>query len=98
MKQITTYTQKKLVLFPLVNISILFIVLINCFCNRVSIKTWMKVFPYLFGYTIPMGLLWMILAQSLPNLSWLFSFCSMYFTPLTMGCGLIKYQEKHLNI
>lgn len=98
MNPISTDTQRKFMYIPIVNMLTTASTLFNCICVHPPPKIQLKIFPYLFGYTIPAALFWMILAKLLPSLQGLFSICTMYITPLAMSYGLIKYQEKYLDL
>ena len=88
--------QKKIMYIPIVNVGVLYICMYNCLKRRLTDRQTMKIFPYLFGYAVPVGLFWMIMSKTIPSLEWLFGLCTMYLTPLAMSYGLIKYQENEL--
>lgn len=96
MYPISLETQRKLMYIPIVNIANLFILVYNSRCLNIKPKTTFMVFPYLFGYTIPVALFWGLLMYFLPGLRELLYLCSLYTTPLCMSFGILKYEEKYL--
>lgn len=98
MKPISTAFQGRIMYVPIMNILTIFFVLYNCLALHPTTRTWVKVYRYLFGYAIPPAIFWMIIAQLFPVLSGICSVATMYITPIFMSYGLIRFQQKYLNI
>lgn len=98
MKLISTTIQKKMAYIPIINILTLWCTLGNIIYLQTPFSIWMKVYKYLLIYMIPSAIFWMLLASLFPSLETVCSLATSYITPLLMSIGLIRFQEKHLNI
>ena len=98
MKPIEVHTQKRLIYIPFVNLFTIFITLINCIFLRTPIRVWIRMFPYLLCYSLPSSLIWAAVAHIFPSLTGICEVATMYFTPMFMSYGLIRFQKKHLGL
>lgn len=97
MRYINTKTQRKIMFYPVINIVNIFICLNNTLTMRTNLKQTMRVFPYLFGYAVLPGILWVLVVGLLPIVAKTIYPLVIYLWPLCMSYGLIKYQEKYLE-
>ena len=96
MNMVSIDTQKKLMYIPFVNIVNFIILFLNLRCVKVSVAGLMKAFVYILGYGFPVWFAFSAAARLFPALYLLFFFCTIYFGPLAVSYGSIKYQEKYL--
>ena len=97
MRYISTETQRKIMLIPLVNMANIFICLNNNIYMHANTKLVLKSLVYLFCYTLPVGFLWMLICSIVPAMADILYPLMMYVMPLCMSYGLIKYQEKYFG-
>jgi len=97
MRYISTETQRKIMLIPLVNMANIFICLNNNIYMHANTKLVLKSLVYLFCYTLQVGFLWMLICSIVPTMADILYPLMMYVMPLCMSYGLIKYQEKYFG-
>ena len=96
MKRMPIETQKKLMYIPVLNVINFFALVFNLNCAKVLFADLIKSQFYIWGYTIPVWFVLSLAARLLPSLEIVFYFFILYFCPLAMSFGSIKFQEKYL--
>lgn len=96
MKLIPIRRQRNIMKIPLVNILNLPICMYNCNRLHISAALSCKMLMYLFGYTIPAGVLYGLFLHIIPSLRYITYLFGMYLVPYAMGYGLIKFQQKYI--
>jgi hypothetical protein len=100
MKVVPIKTQERIMRIPLINAANLFICIYNLRAVPMGRKNESKLFPYLFGYSMPAALVYATLYRTIsaliPVLVPLVYAMGMYMVPLVMGYGLIQFQKKYM--
>lgn len=99
-KLISLRVQKIITFIPLVNCFMLFIWLYNYSKIPSNLKLFFKAFFVAFVYALPFIILNILLSKLFTQseiIEVLRTIIGVYFTPLFMGVGLIKCQEKYLS-
>ena len=101
MKKLISLRVQKIILFiPFVNLFIWFIWLINYSRIPSNLKLFFKAFFVAFAYALPFVILNILLSRLFTQseiIEALRTIIGVYFTPLFMGVGLIKCQEKYFS-
>lgn len=95
-KYISLHTQNIIKFIPFLNFSILFIWLFNYSCTEKDLKVFMKSLVIIFGVSVPIAILHIIISKLLTDFSVIqsiFNGIFMYLIPFIIGSALIKYQK-----
>ena len=90
--------QKKTMWIPLVNYINIFLFLINSKKMALFSRSWWMSYVYFFGFAIGSHMACSFVGSLLPQEPPVGGIFYLYFFPLIICYGLIKYQEKYLNL
>ena len=96
MNLISIETQRKLMYIPFLNLLNYFIWFINIVRAKVPTSCWAKGFWSIVVHAIPVWFVCTALGRIIPGIVAIAWICTIYFTPLAMSYGSIKFQEKYL--
>lgn len=86
--------QKRLLYIPIINLSVLFIYYYNALMMKVSTATLLKGGVVAVITVAPIVAIQLLISQVAPDFSTFSGYLVIYFAPLAIATGLIRYQEK----
>lgn len=91
-------SQKKIMWIPLVNIVNIVTLPFRIRGLEIGTHAWWMLFAYAFGSFFVGFAFFRLVTMPFPQGSPIHFICNLYLFPVLMNYGLIKYQEKYLNL
>ena len=87
--------QKFLMFIPVLNLLHPLFWMNNCYYFSYSEKTFWSGFLYGYLHCLPLSILQFLLSQFVPSIAEFTGYAFMYLSPLSLGYGLVRFQDKH---